>query len=163
MSPLLPLLLALGQYGGYATPNYVQQQVFGIPVQPNYYYSVGNADQVQHIADEVVRRLLEADPAPPTLTRDHFHLGGPPLFSEGESVRQVFVQSCMSCHDPGASKPGVPLLTEDEQLFRYGEKDREQARRERIYQSVASHKMPKKARPLPLEQIQLIERWAKGN
>ncbi len=152
-----------------ATPVVTQQTIITLPVAPPYYYSVGHQDQVEKIADEVIKRFKKEFPQPesePEADRELFKLFGKqrptkPVADANidRQVLNIFDNTCVKCHKPGASKPGnIQLLTEDRQLFVNPEPKKEAARRRRVYESVESGEMPKGLGPLTQEQKAFIER-----
>jgi hypothetical protein len=174
---LIPAPLLAQHYQPQYQPRYVDRKitVVGVPVAPDYYYSVGEDPDAaaERVADAVLRRLKKEQPKSTDsespqdgeLVRDDFKLIGG--LKKGQSlddkVFAVFNESCIQCHKPGATKPGnVQLFTPDRRLFRDPDPKRERARRERLSAAVdpdQGGEMPKNKPPLRAELRDLIRRW----
>jgi uncharacterized membrane protein len=150
----------------YTQPTYYQapqQVVVGIPVNPDYYYSVGQQASEQRIAAEVVKRLNAQDEAaqqsapvsdpatavPKPLERRSFSLVGANL---GSQVRNILQANCIKCHKPGANRPGVALFAVNGQILTDD--------RAMVYEAVASGDMPKGKKALSQSELDVIKRWA---
>jgi hypothetical protein len=165
--------LALAQNYGYQQYNYrTKTVVVGVPLAPDYYYSVGDGDPEEHakrIADEVLKRLkkefvtageVETKPAP--LDRSAFQVLGKPNDLDNK-VLAIFNDSCVKCHKPGANKPGnIQLFTNDRRLWVDPDPKRELVRRETVYSSIdhsVGGSMPKGQPPLPMAKLDIIKEW----
>lgn len=157
-------------YGGYEQ-NYDKTLIFGIPY--NYAYSVGEDPEAQanRIAKKVMdelKRQFEFGKAAEEKKVEELDPGAFRLVGNEADVdldRQVlaiFNSACIKCHKPGATKPGVQLLTLDRKMFVNSDPKREEARRERVYESLvdSDEPMPKGGRPLSSEQKALVRQWA---
>lgn len=141
-----------------------QNNVYLVPVAPDYYYSVGDADVIAERVAEKIRKEFRAEPGPgpgddEVGFEDFLVVGGagPGLDAQ---VRDVFDTACIGCHKPGASKPGnIQLLTAGRKLFSETGPGRERRRRSRVYDAVESGDMPKDAPPLTAAQKEVLRRW----
>jgi mono/diheme cytochrome c family protein len=150
-------------YNGYYKNNY-EPVIVAIPVAPDYYYSVGDGDAEERIADKVVKKLgdkvAQAQPQPGDADRDEFRLSGARLRSD-DKVLALFDTNCIRCHKPGVGSARMPqLMTADRKLFVDPDQKKERARRERVYDSVESGEMPKNQPALPASVKQLLRDWA---
>lgn len=178
------LILATVSSADYQYPYQQYQQqyyddqviIIGIPIAPDYYYSVGEGDTEERdkrIAEAVAKRLEEkfspgqnkvegASPTPKA-GREKFRLldNGGAVEQLNGKILALFNTSCIKCHKPGATKPGnIQLFTADRKLFVDSDPKKEAKRRERVYESVESGDMPKNGQSLPTSLKALLREWS---
>jgi mono/diheme cytochrome c family protein len=144
----------------YYQPTVVQQAIFAVPVNP-YYYSVAQVVAAQGVVGvakpPVAPQQAANTPAP--LTRESFRLfGGKSLLND--RVRLILQANCAMCHRAGAAKPGVALFTSSGGLYADPSVPVEKARRELVYESIRTGRMPKGGNPLSQVDISTIKEWA---
>jgi hypothetical protein len=161
------------QIGGYTYDYNHNDTIIAIPVNGDYYYSVGQdiEELTRKISDEIIRRFDEkfavqntqpaAEPAK-KLSRDMFRLAGGPAPADdlNDRVFALFNSSCIKCHKPGASRPGnIVLFTPDRKLFIDPDPQKESLRRRLVYEAIDSGNMPKGVGPFPAADKALVRQW----
>ena len=156
---------------------YVQQPiVIGVPVNQlglGYYYSVGDQLREERIAELVSQRLqaqlkaapVTAPPAQPVTPEPPQPSVQPTPTSIDAQVLEIFTNSCLNCHKPGANGPGVKLFNEDGSLF-VDEPSKELERRFKIWDVTfggnVENKMPKGDSNLPDEEVEVLRQWVRS-
>lgn len=153
----------------YIQQDYYQQPlIVGIPVQNfglNYYYSVGDELREERIAELVAKQLkLQTAPVPTPSSSPIKDNNQSPV---DEQVLTIFTDSCIMCHTPGQSNPGVQLFNEDGSLFVDADPVAEMNRRWKIFDSTFGGDaqvpiMPKGQDPIPDEDIAVIRQWVRS-
>lgn len=139
----------------------LETPIIAVPIV-DYHYAIGDEYRIKRIISEVVQGQAPVSPAPAqggALDKGIFGTVGQSINLDSQ-VLAIFNESCIQCHKPGASKPGVQLFTEERGLFIGGDPSKERARRVRIVESVDEGDMPKGGARLSEEKRRLLRKWA---
>ena len=176
------------QYNNYNYQQQYQQQyevnpvvVIGVPVSNlgvPYYWSVGETLREEAIAQKAANIVI-ASAKKQSVQQPKREIGvsldfdlissstpSSPATSPSNldaQVAAIFNESCIRCHKPGASRPGIQLFNADGSLYKAPTWREELKRRQTVYDSISGEdgvsQMPKNAEQLDQEKQEIIYAW----